>query len=46
MKITDEAIEEFIALWQQAYEEEITKDQAHEYASQLLRLLKAAYGPS
>jgi hypothetical protein len=45
MDIADNAIEEFIVLWEETYGERISKDQARDYAGQLLRLLSAAYGP-
>lgn len=45
MEITDTAIEEFIVLWEETYDEKITKDQALEYAGQLLNLLRVVYGP-
>lgn len=45
MEITNDAIEEFMVLWEETYGERISKDQAHEYAGQLLKLLIAAYGP-
>jgi len=45
MEITNEAIEEFIVLWEESYGERIDKEEAHEYAGQLLRLLRAVYGP-
>jgi hypothetical protein len=45
MEITDNAIEEFIVLWEETYGEKITTGEAREYAGQLLNLLIAAYGP-
>ena len=45
MLITDEALAEFKKLWKETYDEEIDGEFAHEAASQLIELLKAAYGP-
>ena len=43
MKISNEALQEFIALWEKTYGEEIGVKKARKYAHQLLRLLKAIY---
>ena len=43
MEITDQALDEFISLWRQTYGEDIDRERAHHYASQLLRLLQAVY---
>lgn len=44
MKITDQAIDEFMALWEETYGERLEADDAREYAVQLLQLLQAVYG--
>ncbi len=45
MEITDEAVEDFIDLWEETYGERLSKKRAREYASQLVRLLAIVYGP-
>ena len=43
MEITDQALDEFITLWRQSYGEDIDRERARHYASQLLQLLQAVY---
>ena len=43
MKVSDDALKEFIMLWEQTYGEEIEVEKARKYAHQLLKLLKAIY---
>lgn len=45
MEITDEAVEDFIALWEQTYGETLSRERARAYAGQLVRLLHIVYGP-
>ena len=45
MEITEQALDEFIALWEATYVTPISREQAHNYARQLLQLTKAVYGP-
>ncbi len=45
MEITDEAVEDFIDLWEKTYGERLSKKRAREYAGQLVRLLAIVYGP-
>lgn len=44
MKITDEQIEAFMAIWEKTYDETILKEEALIHARQLLQLLDAVYG--
>ena len=43
MEISDEQIEEFMAIWEQTYGETIPKEEALFHARQLLQLMKAVY---
>ena len=46
MEITDDAIEEFMGIWENTYGEKIPRSEALHHARQLLQLLDAVYGPS
>ena len=45
MEITENALDEFIALWEATYVTPINREQALNYARQLLQLTIAVYGP-